>query len=43
MTRQQIEKGVVVLLFLTALLLFHLSREGAKVKEKMYYEKNKPR
>jgi hypothetical protein len=43
MTRQQIEKGIVALLFLTAILLFHLSRESAKAKEKMYYEKVKPR
>ncbi|MCW3073256.1 MAG: hypothetical protein JWP69_325 [Flaviaesturariibacter sp.] len=43
MTRQQIEKGAVILLFLTAVLLFHLSRESAKAKEKIYYEKNKPR
>jgi hypothetical protein len=43
MTRQQVEKGVVVLLFLAALLLFHLSRESGKVKEKYYYEKYRPR
>jgi hypothetical protein len=43
MTREQIEKGAVVLLFLAAILLFHLSRESARAKEKIYYEKYKPR
>ncbi len=38
MTRQQIEKAVVGVLFLAAILLFHLSRESAKAKEKLYYE-----